>query len=385
MIKSAAGYISFLIFFSSIVIMITSESKSKIFKYIPSIVLIYFLIMILSTLGLWEDNLEIQSIYLNVKDNLLLAMIFLMLLKCDIREIIKLGPKMIFAFLISATTIVIAFILTYSIFKNYYEPNAWKAFGALAGTWLGGTGNMLAVQKALNIPDSLLGYTLLMDSVNYSLWVMLLLWMVSFAPKFNKWTKADTTCIDNIGYNLMKNNNKKGEVTFANLIFMLGMSLCVAAIATKIGQLIPENQIIQGNTIAILMVTLIGVIIAMTPIAKVPSSSELANLMLYIIVALIASKANFGQITSAPIYIISGTIILLIHGALLILIAKVFRLDLFTCGVASLSNIGGVASAPILAASYNEALIPIGVLMSLMGYVLGTGGGLLVAKILSLL
>ncbi|WP_040330777.1 DUF819 domain-containing protein [Clostridium ihumii] len=385
MIKSAAGYISFLIFFSAIVIMITSESKSKIFKYIPSIVLIYFLIMILSTLGLWEDNLEIQSIYLNVKDNLLLAMIFLMLLKCDIREIIKLGPKMIFAFLISATTIVIAFILTYSIFKNYYEPNAWKAFGALAGTWLGGTGNMLAVQNALSIPDSLLGYTLLMDSVNYSLWVMLLLWMVSFAPKFNKWTKADTKSIDNIGYNPMKNNNKKGEVTFTNLIFMLGMSLSVASIATKIGQLIPENQIIQGNTVAILLVTLIGVIIAMTPISKIPSSSELANLMLYIIVALIASKANFTEISGAPIYIISGTIILLIHGALLILIAKVFRLDLFTCGIASLSNIGGLASAPILAASYNEALIPIGVLMSLMGYVLGTGGGLLVAKILSLL
>ncbi|MGO1580656.1 MAG: DUF819 family protein [Peptoniphilaceae bacterium] len=67
------------------------------------------------------------------------------------------------------------------------------------------------------------------------------------------------------------------------------------------------------------------------------------------------------------------------------LIAKVFKLDLFTCGIASLANVGGVASAPILAAAYSEALIPIGVLMAMMGYIVGTGGGLIVAKIMSVL
>lgn len=69
----------------------------------------------------------------------------------------------------------------------------------------------------------------------------------------------------------------------------------------------------------------------------------------------------------------------------MILLAKLFKLDLFTCGVASLANIGGVASAPILAGAYSEALVPIGVLMAMMGYIIGTGGGLLVGKILSLL
>lgn len=64
---------------------------------------------------------------------------------------------------------------------------------------------------------------------------------------------------------------------------------------------------------------------------------------------------------------------------------KYIILDLFTCGVASLTNIGGVASAPILAAAYSEALVPIGFLMALMGYIVGTGGGLLVGKILSIM
>jgi len=85
------------------------------------------------------------------------------------------------------------------------------------------------------------------------------------------------------------------------------------------------------------------------------------------------------------LYIISGFVILGIHALILFLAAKLFKLDLFTCGVASLANVGGVASAPILAAAYSEALIPIGVLMALMGYVIGTGGGLLVGKILSMI
>ena len=67
------------------------------------------------------------------------------------------------------------------------------------------------------------------------------------------------------------------------------------------------------------------------------------------------------------------------------LLAKIFKLDMFTCGVASLANIGGTASAPILAGSYSPALVPVGILMALMGYVIGTGGGLIVAHIMSMI
>ena len=74
-----------------------------------------------------------------------------------------------------------------------------------------------------------------------------------------------------------------------------------------------------------------------------------------------------------------------IAGIILVLLAKIFHLDMFTCGVASLANIGGSASAPILAGAYSGALVPVGVLMALMGYVIGTAGGLITANIMSLL
>jgi uncharacterized membrane protein len=148
---------------------------------------------------------------------------------------------------------------------------------------------------------------------------------------------------------------------------------------------LPTTDFITSAAWTVIIVTIAGVLCAMTPLARIPGSSQLSNVFLYTLVGLIGSRANFAELTQAPLYIISGFLIIGIHTLVLALAAKLFKLDLFTCGVASLANIGGVASAPILAAAYNEALIPIGVLMAMMGYVIGTGGGLLVGKILSLL
>lgn len=107
--------------------------------------------------------------------------------------------------------------------------------------------------------------------------------------------------------------------------------------------------------------------------------------LLYSVVALLASRASFLELTDAPAWILAGFMILAIHGIILVLLAKIFHLDMFTCGVASLANIGGSASAPILAGAYSGALVPVGVLMALMGYVIGTAGGLITANIMSLL
>ncbi|MBK5242934.1 DUF819 family protein [Clostridium sp.] len=386
MITNGFTYVAFLLFFAGMIVLAEKKSKSKLFNYIPAIVLLYFTAMLLSTFGMWEKNDSITAVYKALKGNLLPAMIFLMLLRCDMRKILKLGPKMLLGFFAATLSIMLGFIVTYAIFKGFYEVDTWKSFAALAGSWIGGTGNMVAVQGALNIPDSKLGYALLMDSVNYSVWVMFLLWLVSFAPKFNKWTKSDTSLIDEIGEKL--NADKESiskEIQFVDLMVLLGLSLFVSAIAQNLGGMLPQTVFLTGTTWTVLIATLVGVILAMTPVAKIPGSTQLANIMLYLIVALIASRANFAELTQAPIYIISGFCILAVHFIISVLAAKIFKLDLFTIGVASLANIGGVASAPILAGAYSEALVPIGILMGLMGYIVGTGAALVVGKILSIM
>lgn len=386
MIQTGFTYVAFLIFFASIVIFGESKSKGKFFKYVPALVIIYFGAMLLNTFGVWENTKEISSAYKSVKNALLPAMIFLMLLRCDLRQIVKLGPKMLIAFFTGTISIMAGFIVAYAMFKGAIEPGTWKSLAALCGSWIGGTGNMVAVQGALNVNDSQMGYALIMDSINASVWIMVLLWGVSFAPKFNKWTKANTKVIDEIGAELAATQaDVSKEVSFPDLMILVGLSLIVSAVSTYLGGILPQSAFLAGSTWTVLIATIFGVALAMTPVAKIPGSGPLSNVMLYTIVALIASRGNFTELGQAPLFVLMGFIILAIHALVTILLAKLIKLDLFTCAIASLANIGGVASAPILAAAYSEALVPIGVVMALMGYIIGTGGALIVGKILSIM
>lgn len=385
MITNGFTYIAVLIFIAALLVWLQKYTKSKFFEFAPPIVLLYLITMIFCTLGVWDMEAT-KPAYSALKNNLLFAMIFLMLLRCDIRKILKLGPKMLFGFFAASVSIGIGFIVTYALLHSLLGPDSWKALGALCGSWMGGSGNMIAVQAAFDIGEADMAYALVVDSIDYSIWVMFLLWAINLAPKFNKWVKANTATLNEVSKRLeedAKTTNK--EITFVSIIMLLGMSLVVSAFGQDIGAWLNSNlSFLDKSTWTVLFVTLAGLICAVTPIGKMAGTQELSNVMLYCVVALLASRASFLELTDAPIWIIAGFMILAIHGLVMIILAKIFKLDMFTCGVASLANIGGSASAPILAGAYNGALVPVGVLMALMGYVIGTGGGIIVANIMSL-
>ena len=385
MITNGFTYIAVLIFLAAFLVWLQKYTKWKFFDYVPPIVLLYLVTMIMCTLNVW-DLKATKPAYSALKNNILYAMIFLMLLRCDIRKILKLGPKMLGGFFAASVSIGIGFIATYAILHGVLGAGSWKALGALCGSWMGGSGNMIAVQAALDIGEADMAYALVVDSIDYSIWVMFLLWAINLAPKFNKWVKADTTTLDEVSRKLEDDAKANdGKITFVNIIFLLGLSLVVSAFGQNIGTAINGvAPFLDKATWTVLLITLAGLVGAITPIGKMAGPSELSNVMLYSVVALLASRASFLELTDAPIWIIAGFMILAIHGIILVLLAKIFKLDMFTCGVASLANIGGSASAPILAGAYSGALVPVGVLMALMGYVIGTGGGLIVAHIMSL-
>jgi len=385
MITTSFSYITILFFLAGSIKWLETKSSFKFFEFLPAIVILYFSVMLMSTLGVWQKTEEINTIYKALKVNILPAMIFLMLLNADLRQIRKLGFKIIFAFLTASITIGIAFVAAYALFLPMFEADSWKTFAALSGSWMGGTGNMAAIQLALNVPDSSMGYTLLIDSIDYAIWVMLLLSLVPYSKNFDRWVGTNTDRLDEISNKLGDSErNMQGDQT-SPLLLLLGLALAVSASTQYFANMLPTSAFFTTTTWTVLMVTVIGVLCAMTPLSKLFGATELSNIMLYLIVALIASRANFTELTQAPMYILMGLVILAIHGTLMLIAAKLFKFDLFTCGIASLANIGGVASAPILAAAYSRALIPVGVLMALLGYIVGTGGGLLVGKILSLL
>ena len=385
MITDGFSYLAVLMSLSAFIVFAEQKTKAKFFEYLPAIVIIYFVVMLLSTFGLWQKSESVTATYKTLKSNLLPAMIFLMLLNADMREIVKLGKKMLLTFLLASTSIAIGFIGMFALFHSAFTQDAWKAFAALTGSWMGGTGNMVAIQGALDLPDAALGYTLLIDSIDYAIWVMILLALVPFAKRFNAWSKADTSVIDAVGERLALKDADKKPMDFASLFLLLGSALLVSALSQSAAALLPVTDFLTSTTWVVIIATLAGMLFAMTPLAKLSGASELANIMLCLIVALIASRANFAELTEAPLYILAGFVIIAIHAGIMVLFAKLFRLDLFSLGVASLANIGGVASAPILASAYSKALIPIGVLMAMMGYIVGTFGGLAVGKVLEMI
>lgn len=395
MITNGFTYFAFLVCFAGIVSALEMKFKdSTFFKYVPPPVILYLSCMIFATVGLWENNDSIKATYRVVRGNLIPAMIFVMLLRCDIRKILKLGPRMLIGFFSATITIMVGFVVMFLLMKNGFPPESWKTWGALAGSWIGGTANMVAIQGALGISDSAMGYTLLVDNVNYSIWVILLLATVPYAKIFNKWTKTDTSLIDSVGTMLSEiKENTRTKMETADLALLVGSGLFVSAISSHVASVISpmlinvfgKSDFLSVSTVTIIVATFLGILCAMTPMNSIPGSSPVSLTMLYIIICLIASRASFKELTDAPYYLAAGFVILGIHALLMAIIAKIIKLDLFTCAVASLANIGAVAAAPIIAAAYKETLVPIGVLMALMGYVVGTWGGLFVAKILSLI
>ena len=350
------------------------KSKHKFFDYIPVVVLLYAASMFLASIGLFEQNKEITHIYKITKTNLLPAMLFLMLLEVDFKHFFKLGKSLLIAYFLAVFSIAIAFILVTYMFD--FNKEIASAFGALAGSWMGGTANMIAVGSALHVNEDAFAYALVVDSVNYTLWVMLLLFLVPFAKIFNKFTKSEEQLayLDKIGCAC-----SMGAKRYWLLIALsLGVSL--------LSQLLSAQFVILNTTTSIVLFsTLLGLLGSFTKLRFINGSNEVATTMLYILIALIGSRAVIENFSGLGIYVLAGFVILLIHALIMVTGAKIFRLDLFSISVASLANIGGVASAPILAATYNKTLVSIGVLMAIMGYLLGTFGGLLIGNILLLI
>ncbi|MEE1056599.1 MAG: DUF819 family protein [Acutalibacteraceae bacterium] len=389
MIKDEFLYIAVLIFITALLINLPVIFKGRIakniFKFAPPVVLIYLGMMLLCTVKLWDLEATTGA-YSALKNPILYAMLFIMLLRCDLRKILKLGPKMLIGFFSATISIGLGFVISYAIMQNGLGKGAWKVLGALCGSWMGGGGNMLAIQSALNVDESEMAYALVMDSICATLYVMFLLWAIGFSKKFNNWTKADTKVIDSVGATLeaeAKANTK--PVTFQNIIILVGSGLIVSAFSQILGEIIYGYvPFFDKATWTVLIVTFAGIILAMTPFGKIKGTEEISNVLLYIVIALIASRADLGSMGNAPAWLLTGFMILLIHIVIMIILAKVLHLDIFTCAVASLANIGGTATAPVLAGTYSSALVPVGIIMALLGYVIGTGGGLIVANLMSM-
>ena len=403
MITDGFFFLATLIGIAAILVYLEKRRGMAVFKYVPGFVFLYLIAATLNTLGVFGQTDSIDAVGSGVKDALLPAMIMLLLFQCDVRQIIKLGPKLMLTYTAAVVSIFAGFVVAFLLFRGLLDPEAWKGFAALAGSWTGGSANMVAVQEILQAPESLFGHVLIVDTIVYSLWLLLMFSGTGIAQRFNAWVKADTSYLETQAAAVANSgdtsageagkdkgggdSNGRGETLDLVALFrVIALGLFASAAATWVGNQLPEiGVVVTSTTWTILIVSVLGLIIGSTRFGKMPGASEVSHIMLYIIIGIIAAGSDFSSLVEAPLYLLAGFVVVTIHLLLMVVYAKLTRTELFSLAVASTANIGGVASAPVVASAYSQQLVPVGVLYALIGAFAGTFFGLATGQILSML
>jgi uncharacterized membrane protein len=73
---------------------------------------------------------------------------------------------------------------------------------------------------------------------------------------------------------------------------------------------------------------------------------------------------------------------MLVHITLLLIVAKIIKAPFFFVAVGSQANVGGAASAPVVASAFHPSLAPVGVLLAVLGYIVGTYGAIICATMM---
>ena len=370
MIQTAWPYLAVMLLAAGLFPALERRYGWRVFSFAPPIVLTYLLVTALAVAGLWQTTPEIASTHSLAISRLVPALVFLLMIDCDLRAILALGPKVLAVFFTATATLAIAFVLSFLLYRGWLTGDGWQPVAALGGSWVGGTANMVAVKQSIGMDDSLMAMSLLTDAVCYSAWAMVLFSVARLAPAFNRWTGARSSA-----ERVVEAPRTTTASTADGTLLWLGGALLVAAAAAVLAGLLPVTGVISTTTWTILIATGAGLVVGQTPLARFPGAAPLAGALLAVVVAVLASQANFQGIGNAPLYLLCGATIIVIHAVLLVLAAKLFKFDLYLCGIASLAHIGGVATTPILAASYARALAPVGVLLAVLGYIVGTAAG----------
>ena len=147
---------------------------------------------------------------------------------------------------------------------------------------------------------------------------------------------------------------------------------------------LPPLQLFFGQTVffwLVLIATTGGLLLSFTRARELEGAgaSRIGTVCLYLLVATIGMSMDVTAVFRDPGLFVVGVIWLAIHYALLLVVGKLIRAPFFFTAVGSQANVGGAASAPVIAAAFHPALAPVGVLLAVLGYAVGTYGALLCA------
>ncbi len=365
----------------------TTRAGSKFFSIIPMLVFCYFVPTALTTAGVLPDD---AAVYGWIKSYLLPASLVLLILALDLPGIARLGPKAVIMLLAGTAGVVvggpIALFLVNSVLPGSaaLPDDAWRGFTALSGSWIGGGANFVALGEISEVTPEMMGLMVIVDVAVANVWMGVLLFLAGKQQAIDNWTGADTGAIEELKRRVAEFQEKTARIpTLTDYIVMLAIAFGGTWAAVRGGAWLGTVAPVFGATVwKFILVTTLGVVLSMTRARRYDGAgaSKIGSVFLYLLVAAIGAHANFATMFANPAaagLLAVGAVWMLVHIVVLLLVGRLIRAPIFFVAVGSQANIGGAASAPIVASAFHPTLAPVGVLLAVAGYVLGTYAGLL--------
>jgi uncharacterized membrane protein len=384
----------------------TSGLKSgfwnRFYKIIPAVLLCYFVPALLNTFNLISG--EKSSLYNMASRYLLPASLVLLTIGIDIKGLRRLGGKAIIMFFAGTLGVMLggpfAFIIVGSIFPDilhFGNEETWRGLATIAGSWIGGGANQAAMLEVFGASKTLFAQMIAVDVLVANIWMGLLLYGAQRKNKIDKWLRADNSAISQLEERMeaLHLQEKVTDTGVRHWMVVLGVAFGVTAVSHACADIIApwfesnypstaQYSLTSSFFWLIILVTTIGMFLSFTKVKRLENygASNIGSLFLYILVATIGMSMDLKALFDNPKFFLVGIIWILTHITIMLIVARIIRAPLFFVAVGSQANIGGAASAPIVAAAFSKYLAPVGVLMAVLGYAVGTYGGYICGLIL---
>ena len=367
----------------------------KFYGVVPALLLCYFIPGLFNTFGLIDG--ENTRLYDPVaRDVFLPAALVLLTLSIDLKGILGLGWKMLAMYVAAVLSIMLGAVVAFWL-MNLLHPatmagNTWGGMAALAGSWIGGGANMLAMKEIFEVDATTFGQFAVVDvGVGY-VWMAVLIFLAARAPGLDRRSGADTTALDRLRDSVASYQAQHTRVPqLGDLMLMAGVAFGAVALAHGLAAPLADwfaAHAAWSSSVSldkpfvwvVLLATFIGLGLSFTRVRELEGvgASKWGSMFLYFLIACIGMQMDLLALLEKPWLFALGVLWISVHIVLLWLAGKLLRVPFFYFAIASQSNIGGPASAPVLATAFHPALAPVGVLLGTLGYAVGTGAAWLV-------
>ncbi len=374
----------------------------RFYTIVPSLLVCYFLPSLFSTLGIISG--DHSQLYTVAKNYLLPTALVLLTLSIDFQGIRNLGPKALIMFLTGTAGIMIGGPLTV-LFFSYVAPEfvggagseeVWRGLTTVAGSWIGGGANQTAMKEVFEVGDGLFSAMVAVDVIVANIWMACILLAIGRAKKIDAWNGADASAIEELRERVSNYQAQIAKMpTLPTTMMLLALGFSVTALShlggNFLGPWILENapaleKYSLGSTFfwLVVLATTGGLLLSTTRAREFEGvgASRVGSVFIYILVATIGMKMDLLAIFRDPELFLVGGVWILFHAALLIVVGKLIKAPVFFLAVGSQANVGGAASAPIVAAAFHPSLAPVGVLLAVLGYALGTYGAVICGNLM---